>query len=172
MRYLATVGVEQFSVEVARRGSGRYTVRLNGVERMVETRAAGGSTILSMDGHAFEALVTRQGDAPGTASKRFFDVAIAGRHYEVGLADPLRQGSAAKGAQAHGSIEVRSAMPGKIVAVLVEEGARVRAGQGLVVVEAMKMENEIAAPRDGRVARLRVATGEAVEAGALLVSLE
>ena len=172
MRYLATVGGEQFAVEIARHGPGRYTVRLNGVEHRVETRAAGGSTILSMDGQAFEGLVTRQGAAPGTASKGIYDIAIAGRSYEVGLADPLRQGLAAQGSLAQGGSEVRSVMPGKVVAVLVEEGDRVRAGQGLVVVEAMKMENEIAAPRDGRVARMKVTTGEAVEAGALLVNLE
>ncbi len=172
MRYLATVGGGQFKVEVARRGAGRYSVRLNGIERMVETRAAGGSTILSLDGRALEAFVAPQAGEPGTSSNPGYDVVIAGRHYEVGLTDPLRRDLAAAGAPAEGRIDVRSVMPGKIVAVLVKQGERVQAGQGLVVVEAMKMENEIAAPREGMVARMKVTKGEAVEAGALLVSLE
>ena len=59
-------------------------------------------------------------------------------------------------------------MPGRVVRVLVAAGADVAAGQGLVVVEAMKMENELRAPRAGRVAEVAVREGEAVDAGALL----
>jgi biotin carboxyl carrier protein len=59
-------------------------------------------------------------------------------------------------------------MPGKIVRVLAEVGQRVAAGQGLVVMEAMKMENELGSPRDGLVHELPVREGQAVEAGALL----
>ncbi len=63
-------------------------------------------------------------------------------------------------------------MPGKVVAVLVEAGARVERGQGLLVIEAMKMENEIAAPRAGTVADVRVKPGQAVEAGELLARID
>jgi biotin carboxyl carrier protein len=71
-----------------------------------------------------------------------------------------------------GSPDVRAAMPGKVVAVLVEVGATVERGQGLLVIEAMKMENEIAAPRAGRVASIRVKPGQAVEAGEVLAVIE
>jgi biotin carboxyl carrier protein len=63
-------------------------------------------------------------------------------------------------------------MPGKVVAVLVEVGAAVERGQGLLVIEAMKMENEIAAPRAGTVAELRVRPGQAVEQGELLARID
>ena len=63
-------------------------------------------------------------------------------------------------------------MPGKVVRVLVAAGDAVRADQGLVVVEAMKMENEIRAPRDGRVKSIDVAPGQNVETGSRLVVLE
>jgi biotin carboxyl carrier protein len=63
-------------------------------------------------------------------------------------------------------------MPGKLVRVLVEAGQTVSAGQGLVVVEAMKMENELRAPRAGRVLQVAAREGQTVETGALLVSLE
>jgi biotin carboxyl carrier protein len=63
-------------------------------------------------------------------------------------------------------------MPGKVVRVLVREGDEVEEGQGLVVVEAMKMENEIPAPRAGRVSAVKARPGLAVEAGATLVVVE
>jgi biotin carboxyl carrier protein len=59
-------------------------------------------------------------------------------------------------------------MPGRVVRLLVAPGADVESGQGLVVVEAMKMENEVRAPRGGRVLEVTVREGQAVEAGALL----
>jgi biotin carboxyl carrier protein len=67
---------------------------------------------------------------------------------------------------------VKAPMPGLVVKVLVEPGAAVSAGQGLVVLEAMKMENEIGAPRAGRVAEIAVHTGQTVESGARLLILE
>jgi len=63
-------------------------------------------------------------------------------------------------------------MPGKVVRLLVTPGQEVQAGQGLIVVEAMKMENEIASPRAGRVAEVAVTSGQTVESGAKLVVLE
>jgi biotin carboxyl carrier protein len=63
-------------------------------------------------------------------------------------------------------------MPGRIVKVLVKAGDRVARGQGLVVVEAMKMENELRAPREGTVAAVRVSEGMSVEASAVLVVVE
>jgi len=66
---------------------------------------------------------------------------------------------------------VRAPMPGLVVRIEVEEGQRVDAGAGLVVVEAMKMENELRAPHGGVVTRIHVGVGEAVEKGAVLVTL-
>jgi biotin carboxyl carrier protein len=63
-------------------------------------------------------------------------------------------------------------MPGKLVRVLVTPGQAVEAGQGLVVVEAMKMENELRAPRAGRIKDVPAREGQTVDAGALLVVLE
>jgi biotin carboxyl carrier protein len=63
-------------------------------------------------------------------------------------------------------------MPGKLVRLLVEAGQAVEAGQGLLVMEAMKMENELRAPRAGRVREVHVSERQAVETGALLLVLE
>ena len=63
-------------------------------------------------------------------------------------------------------------MPGKVVRVLVEEGQEVEAGQGVVVVEAMKMQNELKSPKSGHVAELRAEPGSTVNAGDVLVVVE
>ncbi len=71
-----------------------------------------------------------------------------------------------------GARQVLAPMPGRVVKVLVKPGDTVSARQGLVVVEAMKMENELRSPKDGRVTEVRVAEGAAVEAGRVLVIVE
>ncbi|MCX7975429.1 MAG: acetyl-CoA carboxylase biotin carboxyl carrier protein subunit [Candidatus Aminicenantes bacterium] len=68
--------------------------------------------------------------------------------------------------------EVKITMPGKVVAVQVENGAQVKEGQAVLILEAMKMQNEIKAPRDGRVANLKVKPGDTVEAGTVLFTLD
>jgi len=72
----------------------------------------------------------------------------------------------------HGPVEVRAQMPGKVIKVLAAPGANVEAGDGLVVVEAMKMQNEMKAPKSGRVARIHVKEGATVAAGEPLVVVE
>ena len=79
---------------------------------------------------------------------------------------------AAADAQAEGRQQVLAPMPGKVVKLLVKAGDEVKARQGLVVVEAMKMENELRSPKDGRVTEIAVSEGTSVEAGRLLVVVE
>jgi len=83
----------------------------------------------------------------------------------------LRRGGGADGA-GDGVQHVSAPMPGRVVRILVEPGQQVEARQGLVVVEAMKMENELRSPRAGKVREVAVAEGESVEAGRLLVVVE
>ena len=100
-------------------------------------------------------------------------VTVAGVSMPLKLVDPRRKlaASATRPAQT-GPLSIRSPMPGKVVKVLVRVGDQVKAGQGLIVVEAMKMENELRAPRDGRVKEVPVREGQAVEAGQPLAVLE
>lgn len=76
------------------------------------------------------------------------------------------------GAAIEGPVSLTAMMPGKIVGVKVKVGDTVKAHQGVVVMEAMKMENELASPKDGVVKEVRVAEGQAVESGAILVTIE
>ncbi|MDO8519725.1 MAG: biotin/lipoyl-containing protein [Deltaproteobacteria bacterium] len=72
----------------------------------------------------------------------------------------------------HGPAEIKAMMPGKIIKVLIKKGDKVEKGQGLLVVEAMKMENEMASPKEGTVTQLKAVEGQSVESGALLAVIE
>ena len=79
--------------------------------------------------------------------------------------------AAPKAAPAAGSVSITAPMPGKILGIKAEPGTAVKRGQVLVILEAMKMENEIVAPQDGVVASINVAVGDMVEPGATLATL-
>jgi biotin carboxyl carrier protein len=83
------------------------------------------------------------------------------------LRERAAQGRA--GGAHHGPLEIRAIIPGKVAAVSVAPGDAVTAGQQLLVVEAMKMQNELRAPRDGTIERVGVGTGVNIEVGDLLV---
>jgi len=176
MKVIARVGERTLTLEVAP-ADGGLEVRIDGREESALVLGRGPFRTITLDGLAAETCAWRQAVPAGAAAAgaagvtEAWDVALDGRLYEVRLADPLRAGDA-PAAAATGPIEVRAVMPGKVVAILAAEGTVVEAGQGLLVVEAMKMENEIAAPRAGRVATVRVRPGEAVDAGAPLVVLD
>ena len=163
MIYEATVEGQVVRAEV-RAGAveGRYVVLLDGRALEVDVRDTGafGMSLL-LEGRSQDVALERRAGG--------YRVALSGRVIDVGLVEG--RGAAAPRV-AGGPARVRAPMPGKIVRVLVAAGQDVGAGQGLVVMEAMKMENEIRAPRAGRVKEAPVKEGQAVETGALLVLLE
>ncbi|HYL37862.1 MAG TPA: biotin/lipoyl-containing protein [Bryobacteraceae bacterium] len=119
---------------------------------------------LLIDGQSFEVRLLPA--AQGTTAE------TRGRRFAVEVRDPrnARRGSSA--ALGAGRQNVAAPMPGKVIRVLVNQGDAVEAGAGLLVVEAMKMQNEMKAARPGRVAEVRVKAGDTVVAGETLVVLE
>ena len=100
-------------------------------------------------------------------------VKVGSNSYEVRLSDAKRLRSAqSSGAHSSGQAKVVASMPGKVVRVLVERNALVEAGDGLVVVEAMKMQNEMKAPKSGTVVELHAEAGATVNPGDVLVVIE
>ena len=97
---------------------------------------------------------------------------IGGRVLRVEREDPRKWNPAGSSRRAEGHESVKAPMPGKVVRMLVSEGDEVIAGQGLVVVEAMKMQNEMKSPRAGRVASIAVKEHAAVTSGEVLLVLE
>jgi biotin carboxyl carrier protein len=100
------------------------------------------------------------------------EVTIAGHRFLGEVDDPRQWKRSGRAADRHGRALIAAAMPGKIVRVLVALGDDVVAGQGILVVEAMKMQNELKAPRDGQVTAIEVRENDSVNAGAVLATIE
>jgi biotin carboxyl carrier protein len=96
---------------------------------------------------------------------------LAGRRFTAEVRDPRDRGQRSAAAVGTGRQNINAPMPGKVVRVLVREGDAVEVGQGLVVVEAMKMQNEMKALRGGHVMEVRVRDGDTVGAGDTLVAV-
>ncbi len=100
-------------------------------------------------------------------------VNLKNHQFEIKVTDPKRlRGSNASGANADGTSEIKTAMPGKLVRILTEIGAEIKQGEGVLVVEAMKMQNEMKSPKDGIVKEIRFSEGETVNAGDVLAIIE
>jgi len=150
-------------------GTRRFRIGSQSAEAQCEEITPGVYSLL-IDGRPFEAYISkRPGDATGLATP--YVVVVGLRRYLVELRDPRRWRRAGASFEAEGPQEIAAPMPGKIVKVLVAEGEEVQRDQGLLVIEAMKMQNELRAPRAGRVERVYAAEGSGVETGARLVRL-
>jgi biotin carboxyl carrier protein len=130
-----------------------------------------GEYLLFDGSKVYQCRVSGAHEAP--SADQSFEVVLRGRSYEVALLDPRRLRSATTAGGLHtGAAEIVSPMPGKIVKILVEPGAEIEAGAGVVVVEAMKMQNEMKAPKGGTVVAIAVAEGATVNAGDVLAVIE
>lgn len=143
------------------------TAEVDGRSYDLEVHSSTASDLLIRNGNeVFRCRVESNG-------KGGFTVDLRGRNYSVLLVDPKRlRGKQSAGAQAHGSAQVIAPMPGKVVRLLVELGTKVEAGAGIVVVEAMKMQNEMKAPKAGVVTLLSAVDGATVNAGDVLAEIE
>jgi biotin carboxyl carrier protein len=126
------------------------------------------SYLIFKDTQVYECKVNSH---PG--SRDTFDVLVRGNSYPITVIDPRRlRTDQESDRHHHGTTEITAQMPGKVVRVLVEAGQEIAAGASLLVVEAMKMQNEMKSPRAGVVVSVNVGAGDTVEAGQLLVAVE
>jgi biotin carboxyl carrier protein len=154
-------------MEVARRGD-QFTVELDGQRHELE--------LVRLDG----AVASLRFPSSGRSLQITFDhglngswrVSVGQREFDLEVLTPAEAVEAVSAARESGPSHVMAPIPGKVVAIKVEPGDQVEPGQALVVLEAMKMENELAADQAGKVAAIHVAAGDTVESGELLVELE
>ncbi|HLO27597.1 MAG TPA: biotin/lipoyl-containing protein [Anaerolineales bacterium] len=164
MKYITTVEGKQFLVEIM----DEKHISVDGKVYEVDFESVSGQPVYSLivDGRSHEAYAA-QGDDN-------WQVLLRGRLYPVTVEDERekRLRSAAGGGVAEtGEFHLRAPMPGLIVAIHVEEGQTVKRGQVLLILESMKMQNELKSPRDGIISRLRVKAGETVEQKQTLLSV-
>lgn len=172
MKVEVTLAGRSHSVVVERLSShsGQVAATIDGRRRVFDVSWSDAGTLSMIeDGVAYEVRLHARGNGA-------VGVQIGGTLYETVVEAKGRHGRSdrAAGQTAAGSgtdAAITSPMPGRVVRVLVSVGDRVSARQGIVVVEAMKMENELRAPRDGTVKGIAAVPGAAVEAGAVLVTL-
>ncbi|HEY0173915.1 MAG TPA: biotin/lipoyl-containing protein [Pyrinomonadaceae bacterium] len=168
MRLNAEIDGEKVALEVRREG-GRVFAEVGGRRYELEARRVGeGEYLLTHGGRVYECRVGAE--AGGGGSLR---VSVGAREYGVTLTDPKHLRAAGAAGDAHGGrAQIKAPMPGKVVRVLVEMGQAVEAGQPVVVVEAMKMQNELKSPKSGTVVELRAEPGSTVNAGDVLAVIE
>jgi biotin carboxyl carrier protein len=167
MIYEVTEGKEKVRVELREAGENLYDVTIGEHTVRVDV-AKSGRTIYSVieDGQQFEAMVEERGGPK-------LDVLVRGHLFHLEAVDERsRMLSQSTGAVATGPEVVTADMPGKIVKLEVAVGEAVSAGQPVVIVEAMKMENPIPSPIDGVVTDISVRQGDTVESGAPLFTVE
>lgn len=150
----------------------KLSITVDGVERSVDLTAGDTAGIVTiapglysvlLNGRSYEVRVEGKQDA--------LAVFVNGRRFAVEVTDPRAWSSKATMARGEGVQTIAAPMPGKVVRILVAAGDHVEAGQGLLVVEAMKMQNELKAPRAGTVRSVSVVEGATVAAGELLATL-
>lgn len=167
MAFIAKLGDQTFTVEIEETGKSVYRISVDGNEFLVDGKKTGRTNYsLIVDNRSFEIEVDNSEDE--------YRVLVDGRSYRIQLVDErrLRVGGAQAGLDVQGRQNITVPMPGKVVAVLVAEGDAVEKGQGLVIVEAMKMENEVRSPITGAVKEIKVKPGDTVEGGAALLVVE
>jgi biotin carboxyl carrier protein len=168
MKLHATIAGYQTDILIQDDGA-RVAAEIDGRSYALEVRESGDSGyVLIADAAVFDCRVDDRPD-----SGKPIGVIVGAKEYSVTLIDPKRlRGASGAVAHADEAARILAPMPGKVVRVLVSVGDHVEAGAGIVVVEAMKMQNEMKSPKAGTVATLHVEIGATVNAGDVLAIVE
>lgn len=165
MIYEVSISGKTHKVELSRAGLG-WRCKLDGHELPLDvTSVQNGVLSILVDGKSYE---VRQESTPTETN-----IVVGRERFGAVVRDPRSLRSRrSSGAAEEGLKKVVAPMPGKVVRILAREGTAVEAGQGVVVIEAMKMQNEMKSPKKGTVKKINAAEGAAVEAGQVLAEIE
>ena len=165
MNLTARLGDDEFALVIRREKDSGYVVVIDGEEYHLDlTEPETNLYSVLVGDESFEVVVRPNGE--------MVDVDVAGRRYEVAIEDPMTALTRASRLSVDGIQVVRSVMAGRVLEVMAAEGARVSQGDPLLVIEAMKMENEIRSPKDGTITQVHISPGQTIEAGTDLLTVE
>jgi biotin carboxyl carrier protein len=160
----ASLDEQEFEVVLKRAGN-NLSASIDGRKYELTANGSAGNYLILDDSRVYDARVE--------STQSTSTVHLGSASYLIRVRDPKRlSASNNTAAHHHGSAEIIASMPGKVVRVLVEVGAEVNAGAGIVVVEAMKMQNEMKAPKAGTIIELNAVIGSTVNAGDVLAVIE
>lgn len=169
MKLIAELDDEQHDIEILRGDDSKLTARVDGRVYQLEASEPEPNVYLFKHDNQIHQIFVSPNERSGTS----VSVSCAGNDFEIKIYDPKRlRGSGAGSGEAGGASEVKTAMPGKVVRVLAEAGAKIKKGDGVIIVEAMKMQNEMKSPKDGIVREIRFAIGATVNAGDVLAVID
>jgi len=165
MIYEVTLGEKTYGVELTRAGE-QWKCRLDGRELPVDI-VYGQNGVLSL------LLGCKSYEVKQETVGAETNVVVGHERFNASVRDPRSFRSRSRvGAAEQGVMKIKAPMPGKVVRVLAGVGTQVELGQSVIVIEAMKMQNELKAPKNGVVKKINVAEGAAVDAGQALAEVE
>jgi len=164
MKYVTTIGEHEYIIEILDEGH----ILLDGTPYEVDFDSVSGQPVYSLllDGHSYESYVY--------SSEEGWQVLLHGTLYPALVEDEREKrlrAALGRDIAERGEFHLRAPMPGLVIAVLVDDGQSVEKGDVLVILESMKMQNELRSSRPGKVARLRVKAGDSVEQRQTLLSV-
>jgi biotin carboxyl carrier protein len=164
MKYITTINGQEYTIEIL----DEHQVIIDGRKLEVDFNSVSGQPIYSMlvDGRSFEGFVYTGEDS--------WEVLLMGRQFPVQVEDEREkrlQAAAGRTISESGEYQMKAPMPGMIVSIPVAENQEIQKGQVLVILESMKMQNELKSPRDGIISRIRIKPGETVEQKQTLLSV-
>lgn len=168
MKLQAEIGENKHHLDIKRDGE-KVFAEVDGRRYEVEASQPEPNVyLIKHENRVYEVFVS-----PNEKAGEPYQVRVGTHELEIRLIDPKRlSGTSGSGALADGLAEIKTAMPGKVVRILVEKGSKVEKGEGVIVVEAMKMQNELKSPKDGIVKDIKISEGATVSAGDVLISIE
>jgi len=166
MKYIASIGTQEFEVEIIN----EHEVSVNGKHYKINFKPVSGQPVFSLlaDNGSYQAHVFESDDDE-------LQILLRGTLYKVLVEDEREKrlkAAAGGGGLASGDLLLKSPMPGLIVQVLVKVGDLVSTGDVLIILESMKMQNELKSSSDGKVTQIQVKKGDSVEQKQILLTVE
>jgi len=164
MTYEVAIDGKSYRLDLSQ-AQGRWSCRVDGREVAVDAVLARPNVLsLRIGNNAYEVKCERVGGD--------VHIWVGSQRFAVDVRDPRSLRSRARAADDHGPKKLTAPMPGKVVRILLTQGTEVEAGAGVLVVEAMKMQNEVKSPKKGTIQKILVSEGTAVNAGDVLAIVE